>query len=213
MKTSLRHIGSPSPGLSAGGTCVCCKTSNGAGKGLQRTKPPSGHCFSLSVLPLPHHQASVHLNGQTFPTHAEDRGRQVRPLSSIPSLTFHAPLHRTQASWSGLVSSFFISRQVSHPRLLAKIMCDIFSYQFTISWQVELFVLLQISTLPYTSEFLNLLCLCEVCPTQLSGLQNRCSLSLQKRESVQVYKGAEGTSARFQRWTDFCWNPSLTVCL
>ena len=109
--------------------------------------------------------------------------------------------------------SRFISWQVSYPSLLAKIMCNIFSYQFTISWHVELFVLLQTSTLPYTSEFLHLLCLCEVCPTQLGGLENRCSLSLQKRENVQVYKGAEGTGARFQGWTDFCWNLSLIVCL
>lgn len=73
----------------------------------------------------------------------------------VPFCTGHGPPRSCAFS-----PPHFSSWQAPHPGLLAKITCSFFSHQLTISWQVELFVLLQPSRLPYTSEFLNLLCLC-----------------------------------------------------
>lgn len=54
----------------------------------------------------------------------------------------------------------FITWQVWLLGLFAKIMCSICSYQFNISWQVELFVLFKPSRLPHTSGLLNMRFLC-----------------------------------------------------
>lgn len=118
---------------------VFCKTPSWAGRGLWRTGLWGSHCFFLSVLTLPHHEASAKLNGQAPNLSSrQHRGQEADREAALLHTIQDSPVPSAQNTGPHgpalSLPSYCISWQASLLGLLVKITCSVCSYRFNIFW-------------------------------------------------------------------------------